>query len=251
MLKKPDPYVTVQLKNSSEIKATTSFDLSTLNPTWDSDFIFFVTSLNDALLINMYNYDNDKELMDEVEFPLNSLTINGPVQKKEIEITRNKKIAGKLYFKIQISKIDKISDIKPFCTFSATGEKFINQKYYYCNTCSLTAKECLGICEVCAKTCHKDHDVHIADYENIVSFCDCPGKCRCHCMPETNDLQCTSIETNGKRISQPMYCCNDCDDSGKLHICQNCAMKFHCGHKLTYLGIVDAKVCQNGDIKPF
>ncbi|KAK8892334.1 perineurial glial growth [Tritrichomonas musculus] len=150
------------------------------------------------------------------------------------------------YFEVQAFRNPK-SDIKLFCTFAATSEKFIDQKYYRCNTCGLSAKKSMGICEHCMKCCHKGHDVCLAfDADaSVQSFCDCPGKCKCQCMPETNDLPCTACETNGKPINQPMFYCNDCDKSCELLICQNCAIKFHHGHQLVYLGIVESEICQN------
>lgn len=246
LFKKPDPYVTIHMKSQPEETKTTHFKSNTLNPVWDEEFDLITSNLNDTLLINMHHYMNDQKIMNEIEYQINELTVGGPALKKEISITFNNKNAGKFYFEVQAFRIPK-SDIKPFCTFAATGEKFIDQKYYRCNTCGLTAKKSLGICEHCMKCCHKGHDVCLAfDADaSVQSFCDCPGKCKCQCMPETNDLPCTAIETNGKPINQPMFYCNDCDESCELLICQNCAIKFHHGHQLVYLGIVESEICQN------
>lgn len=247
MLKKPDPYVKVCLKSSYSPACRTTFNMSTLNPVWNKEFVFYTNDPNDVLLINMYNFDNDKRLMDEVRFPINSLTIGGPLCKQELDITRKNKSAGKLFFEVQSYNIE--LDVKPFCSFSVTGETFIKEKYYRCYTCNLTPENHMGICESCAKICHKGHNISLVDDDYIFSYCDCPGKCKCCCLAETSDLPCTSIEFQGKPINQPMYHCSDCDSTGELFICQNCAMKYHHGHKTEYIGIVESKVCQNGKIK--
>lgn len=128
--------------------------------------------------------------------------------------------------------------VEPICTYEATGETYIIQKEYHCRTCNLTGN--LGMCEVCARVCHKDHDIY-CDGIRYSFFCDCPVETSCKCGSKT-DMECTSITFGQKPINQPMYNCTSCS---KSFICQYCAIKLHHGHKLRYLGIVNDKVCSN------
>ena len=58
---------------------------------------------------------------------------------------------------------------KKLCTFTETKENYELQHWYNCYTCGMTFSE--GICSVCVKVCHKDHDVSYACKSNF--FCDC------------------------------------------------------------------------------
>lgn len=58
------------------------------------------------------------------------------------------------------------------CTFSISQKDFINQHWYHCHTCKLYDKA--GVCSVCARVCHKGHDISYAKYGNF--FCDCGAK---------------------------------------------------------------------------
>lgn len=58
------------------------------------------------------------------------------------------------------------------CTFSVTQKEFMNQHWYHCHTCKMV--EGVGVCSICARVCHKNHDVSYAKYGNF--FCDCGAK---------------------------------------------------------------------------
>ncbi|XP_049536263.1 protein purity of essence [Anopheles darlingi] len=58
------------------------------------------------------------------------------------------------------------------CTFSVTQKDFMNQHWYYCHTCKMV--DGVGVCSVCARVCHKNHDISYAKYGNF--FCDCGAK---------------------------------------------------------------------------
>lgn len=58
------------------------------------------------------------------------------------------------------------------CTFSITQKEFMNQHWYHCHTCKMV--DGAGVCSVCAKVCHKNHDISYAKYGNF--FCDCGAK---------------------------------------------------------------------------
>ena len=58
------------------------------------------------------------------------------------------------------------------CTFTTTRKEFANQHWYHCHTCRMN--DGVGVCTICAKVCHKNHDVTYAKYGSF--FCDCGAK---------------------------------------------------------------------------
>ena len=58
------------------------------------------------------------------------------------------------------------------CTFTTTQKEFMNQHWYHCHTCKMV--DGVGVCTICAKVCHKDHDVTYSKYGSF--FCDCGAK---------------------------------------------------------------------------
>ena len=64
------------------------------------------------------------------------------------------------------------------CTFTLTQKEFVNQHWYHCHSCNMIDKA--GVCTVCAKVCHKDHDVSYAKYGAF--FCDCAARENSTCM---------------------------------------------------------------------
>jgi hypothetical protein len=86
----------------------------------------------------------------------------------------NKSTDNKLSNKsTRIKEIDDNEDINSkLCTFTITKKDFMNQHWYYCHTCSMTER--IGMCTICAKVCHKGHDISYAKYGSF--FCDCGAK---------------------------------------------------------------------------
>ena len=58
------------------------------------------------------------------------------------------------------------------CTFAVTQKSFMTQYWYHCYTCGLA--ENTGVCSICAKVCHKDHELAFSKYGAF--FCDCGAK---------------------------------------------------------------------------
>ncbi|CAH1787172.1 unnamed protein product, partial [Owenia fusiformis] len=58
------------------------------------------------------------------------------------------------------------------CTFTMTQKEFMNQHWYHCHTCKIVDGE--GVCTICAKVCHKDHELSYAKHGSF--FCDCGAK---------------------------------------------------------------------------
>ena len=62
------------------------------------------------------------------------------------------------------------------CSFLLTGPQFVEQKVFHCRTCKLDTRD--GCCEICARHCHKDHEVALAYTTSF--YCDCCQKDECH-----------------------------------------------------------------------
>ena len=58
------------------------------------------------------------------------------------------------------------------CTYIITQKEFMNQHWYHCHTCRMV--DGVGVCTVCAKVCHRGHDVTYAKFGSF--FCDCGAK---------------------------------------------------------------------------
>lgn len=67
---------------------------------------------------------------------------------------------------------DEDSLCNKLCTFTVTQKEFMNQHWYHCHTCRML--DGVGVCSICARVCHKGHDVSYAKYGNF--FCDCGAK---------------------------------------------------------------------------
>ncbi|KAK9874861.1 hypothetical protein WA026_005677 [Henosepilachna vigintioctopunctata] len=84
---------------------------------------------------------------------------------------------------------DEDSLCNKLCTFTITQKEFMNQHWYHCHTCRML--DGVGVCSVCAKVCHKGHDLSYAKYGNF--FCDCGAKEDGSCQalvkrsPQTNN----------------------------------------------------------------
>jgi E3 ubiquitin-protein ligase UBR4 len=71
------------------------------------------------------------------------------------------------------------------CTFVSTHGEFTEQHWYNCYTCGLTWDK--GCCSLCARVCHKGHDVGYSRKSSF--FCDCgaevktnAGRISCKCL---------------------------------------------------------------------
>ncbi|KAG8431951.1 hypothetical protein GDO86_019058 [Hymenochirus boettgeri] len=72
----------------------------------------------------------------------------------------------------QAEDSDEDSLCNKLCTFTITQKEFMNQHWYHCHTCRMV--DGVGVCTVCAKVCHKDHEISYAKYGSF--FCDCGAK---------------------------------------------------------------------------
>ncbi|XP_077460740.1 E3 ubiquitin-protein ligase UBR4 isoform X2 [Stigmatopora argus] len=84
----------------------------------------------------------------------------------------------------QAEDSDEDSLCNKLCTFTITQKEFMNQHWYHCHTCKMV--DGVGVCTVCAKVCHKDHEISYAKYGSF--FCDCGAKedGSCQVRPNTS-----------------------------------------------------------------
>lgn len=85
---------------------------------------------------------------------------------------------------------DEESLCNKLCTFTTTQKEFMNQHWYHCHTCKMI--DGVGVCTICAKVCHKDHDVTYAKYGSF--FCDCGAKDDGSCLALTK--RSSNMESN-------------------------------------------------------
>lgn len=89
---------------------------------------------------------------------------------------------------------DEDSLCNKLCTFTTTQKEFMNQHWYHCHTCNMV--DGVGVCTVCARVCHRGHDVTYAKYGNF--FCDCGAKDDGSCQALTKRSHQTSEhQSNG------------------------------------------------------
>lgn len=82
------------------------------------------------------------------------------------------------------------------CTYLITQKDFMNQHWYYCYSCNMF--DGIGVCTICAKVCHKNHDVSYAKFGNF--FCDCGAKEDGTCIALTKKWN-TSISAYNGRVA--------------------------------------------------
>ena len=91
---------------------------------------------------------------------------------------------------VALSTAPRDSDgLQTACTYDASGNRFVDQHWYFCYTCGLTNAK--GMCSVCARVCHADHDIVYSRKSRF--FCDCgaggASVPRCMCRRQTTDLR--------------------------------------------------------------
>ena len=67
---------------------------------------------------------------------------------------------------------DEESLCNKLCTYTLTQKEFVTQHWYHCHSCQM--EDGMGVCTICAKVCHKGHDVTYAKHGSF--FCDCGAK---------------------------------------------------------------------------
>lgn len=112
------------------------------------------------------------------------------------------------------------------CTFTQTGEGFAEQHWYNCYTCGLLwdkvswkkhmfscylshilSSVLQGCCSLCARVCHKDHDVGYSRKSSF--FCDCGAEVasgarqKCKCLSPIDDATFNALNNESNPIEEP------------------------------------------------
>lgn len=98
------------------------------------------------------------------------------------------------------------------CTFTLTQQDFVNQHWYHCHTCNMVDR--VGVCSVCAKVCHRDHDLSYAKYGAF--FCDCAGRENSTCMALVKRAPMLSTEDTNHESSRQIIESDQMIQDGKL-----------------------------------
>nr|XP_012152236.1 PREDICTED: protein purity of essence isoform X3 [Megachile rotundata] len=107
---------------------------------------------------------------------------------------------------------DEDSLCNKLCTFTITQKEFMNQHWYHCHTCNMV--DGVGVCTVCARVCHRGHDVTYAKYGNF--FCDCGAKDDGFCQaltkrsPQTSEHQSNAGAVGGGGSSSTVVSSSAC-----------------------------------------
>lgn len=83
------------------------------------------------------------------------------------------------------------------CTFTITQKEFMNQHWYHCHTCKMV--DGVGVCTICAKVCHKDHDLSYAKFGSF--FCDCGAKEDSSCQALVKRTPQSGLDVSGTNSS--------------------------------------------------
>ncbi|KAK7478490.1 hypothetical protein BaRGS_00030249, partial [Batillaria attramentaria] len=87
------------------------------------------------------------------------------------------------------------------CTFTITQKEFMNQHWYHCHTCKMV--DGVGVCTVCAKVCHKDHDLTYAKFGSF--FCDCGAKEDGSCKALVKRTAQSGLDSGGSALGQSPF----------------------------------------------
>ena len=116
------------------------------------------------------------------------------------------------------------------CTFDHFGTQGQCQRWYQCLTC-WGGKSQFGTCDVCAKECHKGHNL-VNTGMSSGSVCDCGYN------KHKSDV-CTFHVSKETGIVQPFYTCLICFPSGNKGFCFQCMKNCHAGHPIQSLGVIE------------
>ncbi|XP_067662559.1 E3 ubiquitin-protein ligase UBR4-like [Haliotis asinina] len=87
------------------------------------------------------------------------------------------------------------------CTFTITQKEFMNQHWYHCHTCKMV--DGVGVCTICAKVCHKDHDLTYAKFGSF--FCDCGAKEDGSCKALVKRTAQSGLDSSGSGPAQSPF----------------------------------------------
>jgi hypothetical protein len=83
------------------------------------------------------------------------------------------------------------------CTYTVTQKEFMSQHWYHCHSCGMV--DGVGVCSICARVCHKGHDVTYAKFGSF--FCDCGAKTDATCLALVRRPNISSTENQSNNAS--------------------------------------------------
>ncbi|XP_033643062.1 E3 ubiquitin-protein ligase UBR4-like [Asterias rubens] len=92
---------------------------------------------------------------------------------------------------------DEDSLCNKLCTYTITQRDFMSQHWYHCHTCKMI--DGVGICTVCARVCHRGHEVAYAKYGSF--FCDCGDKDEGTCLALVKRTPGSNLESSMSNTS--------------------------------------------------
>ena len=124
---------------------------------------------------------------------------------------------------------DEDSMSSKLCTFTLTQKEFMHQHWYHCHTCRMV--DGVGVCTVCARVCHRGHDVTYAKYGAF--FCDCgakeDGSCqalvkRCSTYMKMKEVHLVTLQLLVLNLCFPLHFDKDHHHLPKLYRWKNIGM---------------------------
>lgn len=130
----------------------------------------FLNSNNQKTMKMLVSYDEEHGN----HLSLDSIDLN--LQSDPTLDKRKQKLNKAHQYLLRMKEI--VPKIHPFCTSIVSNQNKLTQDLYNCKTCEIE-----GICEICAKICHKNHEI-----EKVMHFSLSNKTSRCKCS--SNDHQC-------------------------------------------------------------
>jgi len=165
-------YIALEKNKEELLKQSQVIQPTSTNSKWDS-------------YLKKYENNSDKEDEEEPNFT----TIRPNIKDTEVGVKR-KRPSSKNDPKPTVknptkkSKNDEASTMS-LCTYTVTGKNnLMDQHWYYCYTCKLTASE--GVCGVCVKVCHKEHNVSYSRKSRFYCSCGSGARSPCKCLVPRN-----------------------------------------------------------------
>ncbi|KAJ7275417.1 C2 domain-containing protein [Mycena haematopus] len=97
----PDPYISLSLNNREEL-ATTKYKSNTYNPTWMETKFILINSLNESLVLSLYDYNDHRKnvLMSSTSFELSQLQEDATREGIEAPLLKDGKERGILRYDV-------------------------------------------------------------------------------------------------------------------------------------------------------
>ena len=135
------------------------------------------------------------------------------------------------------------------CKAVTDNGEYREQAWFRCKTCKM--KEHFGLCYVCVKACHNQHEMGSAKFSFFVCDCEKLSVFSCKACPPKE--WCSFVANRGEMTEQSWYRCNTCSMEEGIAICKICTKVCHPRHDIvevgSYSSICDCGSSTGGDCK--